>query len=56
MKHTRRFLKKEEMKLGADDFFEKSVDLPILLQKIQQIEQQLSVDEDVATVSAVKKQ
>ena len=27
------------MKLGADDFFEKPVDLPTLLQKIQQIEQ-----------------
>ncbi len=38
------------MKLGAVEFFEKPVDLPVLLQKIQQLEQQLEVEEDVAVV------
>jgi len=38
------------MKLGADDFLEKPVDLRELLRKIQHIEQVLSVEEDVAAV------
>ena len=38
------------MKLGADEFFEKPVDLPLLLQKIEQLEQQAAVDQDVARV------
>lgn len=40
----------EVMKLGADDFLEKPVDLEKLLQRIQQIESELAVAEDVAAV------
>jgi len=39
------------MKLGADDFLEKPVDLVQLLEKIQMIEQCLIVTEDAATVT-----
>lgn len=39
------------MKLGADDFLEKPVDLMVLRQKIQQIELDLAVAEDVAGVT-----
>ncbi|MBK1649182.1 two-component system response regulator [Rhabdochromatium marinum] len=35
------------LKLGADDFLEKPIDLGQLMEKIQQIEQRLSVAEDV---------
>ncbi|MCF7982812.1 MAG: sigma-54 dependent transcriptional regulator [Thiohalocapsa sp.] len=38
------------MKLGADDFLEKPVDLTVLLQKLEQIETDLAVGEDVAQV------
>jgi len=38
------------MKLGADEFLEKPVDLTRLLEKIKQIEQQVAVEEDVAAV------
>ncbi len=38
------------LKLGAGDFLEKPVDLSLLLEKIQQIEQGMAVDEDVAVV------
>ena len=38
------------LKLGAGDFLEKPVDLSLLLEKIQQIEQGIAVDEDVAVV------
>lgn len=38
------------MKLGADEFLEKPVNLTLLLENIQQIEQQIVVDEDVAVV------
>jgi DNA-binding NtrC family response regulator len=41
------------MKLGAEEFFEKPVDLPMLLEKIQQIEQKIAVDEDIAKVEEV---
>jgi DNA-binding NtrC family response regulator len=40
------------MKLDADDFLEKPVDLPMLLEKVRQIEQMLIVEEDVAAVEA----
>jgi len=39
------------IKLGADDFLEKPVDLSVLLQKIQQIEGQVVIEEDVASVN-----
>jgi DNA-binding NtrC family response regulator len=39
------------MKLGADDFIEKPVDLTSLLDKIQRIEQTLAVADDVAEVA-----
>lgn len=38
------------LKLGADEFLEKPVDLPVLLSKIQKIEREIAVDEDVAAV------
>jgi DNA-binding NtrC family response regulator len=38
------------MKLGADEFLEKPVDLTRLLEKIRQIEQQVAVEEDVEAV------
>ena len=41
------------MKLGAEEFFEKPVDLPILLEKIQQIEQQIAVDDDFTEVGEI---
>jgi len=41
------------MKLGAEEFFEKPVDLPILLEKIQQIEQQIAVDDDLTQVDKI---
>jgi len=41
------------MKLGASEFLEKPVNLSVLLKKIQQTEQQVAVDEDVAVVEAV---
>lgn len=41
------------IKLGADDFLEKPVDLSILLQKIQSIEQQIVIEEEVASVTEV---
>lgn len=41
------------MKLGADDFLEKPVDLVELLEKIQLIESQVAVEEDVADVRDV---
>ena len=39
------------IKLGADDFLEKPVDLSVLLQKIQQIEGQVVIEEEVASVN-----
>jgi two-component system response regulator AtoC len=42
----------EVMKLGADDFLEKPVDLTELLEKIHMIEQRLAMAEDVADVAA----
>ncbi|MCG6941594.1 MAG: sigma-54 dependent transcriptional regulator [Thiohalocapsa sp.] len=39
------------MKLGADDFLEKPVDLQILLEKVRHIEQEVAVGEDVAAVA-----
>ena len=41
------------MKLGAGDFLEKPVDLSRLLEKIDQIEQRIAVNEDVAQVEKV---
>ncbi len=41
------------LKLGADDFLEKPVDLSVLLQKIQQIEGQIVIEEEVASVNEV---
>jgi two-component system response regulator AtoC len=41
------------IKLGADDFLEKPVDLSILLQKIQHIEQQIVLEEEVASVNEI---
>ena len=38
------------LKLGADEFLEKPVDLPVLLSKINKIEREIDVDEDVAAV------
>lgn len=38
------------MKLGADEFLEKPVDLPNLLEKIRMLEQQMAVDQDLAAV------
>jgi DNA-binding NtrC family response regulator len=38
------------LKLGADEFLEKPVDLPVLSSKIQKIEREIAVDEDVAAV------
>jgi DNA-binding NtrC family response regulator len=38
------------MKLGADEFLEKPVDLPSLLDKVQRIEDALAVDDEVAAV------
>ena len=40
------------LKLGASEFLEKPVDLSVLLKTIQQMEQQVAVDEDVAVVEA----
>lgn len=39
------------MRLGADDFLEKPVDLLELLEKIERIEQQTAMEEDVAAVT-----
>ncbi len=39
------------MKLGADDFIEKPVDLTALLEKIEDIEQQIAIDEDAEHVN-----
>jgi two-component system response regulator AtoC len=39
------------MKLGAEDFLQKPVDLQQLLEKIQQVEQSLAVAQDVAEVA-----
>ncbi len=39
------------MQLGADDFLEKPVDLSLLLQKIEQIGQELAVNEEAEQVS-----
>lgn len=44
------------LKLGAGDFLEKPVDLSLLLEKIQQIEQGIAVDEDVAVVEKALKE
>lgn len=41
------------MKLGAGDFLEKPVDLSRLLEKIEQIEQRITVDEDMVQVKKV---
>ena len=41
----------EVMKLGADDFLEKPVDLSQLLDKIQMIEQRIMVDEEASDVA-----
>lgn len=41
----------EVMKLGADDFLEKPVDLSQLLDKIQMIEQRVMVDEEASDVT-----
>jgi len=38
------------MKLDADEFLEKPVELSVLLEKIQHIEQKIAVEEDVAAV------
>jgi DNA-binding NtrC family response regulator len=38
------------LKLGADEFLEKPVDLAILLSKIQRIEREINVEEDVAAI------
>ena len=43
----------EVMKLGADDFLEKPVDLTALLEKIRMIEHRLAVAEDAADVADV---
>jgi len=40
------------LKLGASEFLEKPVDLSVLLKKIQQMEDLVAVDEDVAVVEA----
>ncbi len=40
------------LKLGASEFLEKPVNLSVLLKTIQQMEQQVAVDEDVAVVEA----
>lgn len=40
------------LKLGADDFLEKPIDLGLLLEKIQQIEQAMAIDHDVDEVLA----
>ncbi len=40
------------MKLGADDFLEKPVDLTLLLEKIRMIENAVMVDEEAATVES----
>lgn len=39
------------MRLGADDFLEKPVDLLELLEKIENIEQQVATEEDVAAIA-----
>ncbi|MCD4754271.1 MAG: sigma-54 dependent transcriptional regulator [Deltaproteobacteria bacterium] len=41
------------MKLGADDFLEKPVDLKALLMKIRNIEQQLAVEEDITAIEDI---
>jgi DNA-binding NtrC family response regulator len=41
------------MKLGADDFLEKPVDLAGLIQKIQEIDERVSVEEDVDAVREI---
>lgn len=38
------------LKLGADEFLEKPVDLPALLEKIEQMENQIAVEKDVQVV------
>lgn len=38
------------MRLGADDFLEKPVDLAVLLGKIEEINQELAIDEDASEV------
>ncbi len=40
------------MKLGADEFLEKPVDLDLLLEKIHAIEQQSAIDDDIADIEA----
>jgi two-component system response regulator AtoC len=42
------------MKLGADDFMEKPVDLELLLEKLQQTETAISVDEDFEIVDRLQ--
>ncbi|MDY7032399.1 MAG: sigma-54 dependent transcriptional regulator [Thermodesulfobacteriota bacterium] len=41
------------MKLGADDFLEKPVDLAVLMEKIRDIEQTLAVEQEAACVTEV---
>ncbi len=41
------------MRLGADDFLEKPVDLAILLAKIEEINQEIAIDEDASEVTEV---
>ena len=41
------------MQLGADDFMEKPVDLTVLLDKIQQMQEKILVDQDVEQVEAI---
>ncbi|MDY6854773.1 MAG: sigma-54 dependent transcriptional regulator [Thermodesulfobacteriota bacterium] len=41
------------MKLGAEDFLEKPVDLTVLMKKIRRIEQDLAVEEEAARVTEV---
>lgn len=42
------------MKLGADDFMEKPVDLEVLLEKLQKIESSISVDEDFSSIDKMQ--
>jgi two-component system, NtrC family, response regulator AtoC len=41
------------LKLGADEFLEKPLDLSLLLEKIRNIEQELAIDEDVTAVQEI---
>jgi two-component system, NtrC family, response regulator AtoC len=41
------------LKLGADEFLEKPLDLSVLLDKIRNIEQELAIDEDVTAVQEI---